>query len=52
MRRATKAFNKLDAKFHREYLAEMEVYESYSKEEQKMHSKPLRKQIRLEDCFQ
>jgi hypothetical protein len=49
MRRATKSFNKLDAKFHREYLAEMEVYDSYSKEEQKQHPRPVRKQLCLED---
>jgi Protein of unknown function (DUF3987) len=49
MRRAMKAFNKLDARLHREYLAVVEAYESLTKEEQKLHSRPLRKQLRLED---
>jgi hypothetical protein len=49
MRRASKAFNRLDAILHRQYLDELSLYEALPKEEQKTTPKPVRKQLRLED---
>jgi hypothetical protein len=49
MRRAAKAFNRLDAQLHRKYLDELDLYEALPKEEQKGSPKPVRKQLRLED---